>query len=116
VSGRGTTTSRNGTTSRCCTRASSGTGSPAIHMNTSSFHLARAFEKDVGLPPHVYLDMVRTQRARSLLDAGNPIADVAVAVGYADQSHLTHRFKRLLGITPGQYARERKIRQDCRIP
>ncbi len=82
----------------------------------SPFHLARAFEKDVGLPPHVYLEMVRTQRARSLLDAGNPIADVAVAVGYADQSHLTHRFKRLLGITPGQYARERKIRQNCSIP
>ncbi|MGH8186357.1 MAG: AraC family transcriptional regulator [Steroidobacteraceae bacterium] len=39
-----------------------------------------------------------------MLDRGSSIAEVALAVGYADQSHLTHRFKRLLGITPGQYA------------
>jgi AraC-like DNA-binding protein len=81
----------------------------------SAFHLARAFEKDVGLPPHVYLEMARHQRARQLLDAGHAIADVAVTVGYADQSHFAHRFKRFLGITPGQYMQGRERRVAGRI-
>jgi AraC family transcriptional regulator len=42
------------------------------------------------------------------------LAETAVAVGYSDQSHFTRRFKRFLGITPGQYRRESKIRQDER--
>lgn len=71
----------------------------------SPFHLARVFERQTGIPPHGYLERVRTAEARRLLDSGGPIADVALAVGYADQSHLTHRFKKLLGITPGQYLR-----------
>jgi AraC-like DNA-binding protein len=75
----------------------------------SSFHLARSFEREVGQPPHAYLDLVRIRQARALLDAGAGIADAASAVGYADQSHLTHRFKRLLGITPGQFARARHV-------
>jgi AraC-like DNA-binding protein len=78
-------------------------------VGLSPFHLARAFVHDVGAPPHVYLEMVRTRRARCLLERGASIADVALEVGYADQSHLTHRFKRHFGITPGQYARERKL-------
>ena len=36
----------------------------------------------------------------------------ALAVGYSDQSHLTRRFKKFMGITLGQYIREGKIRQD----
>ncbi|MGH9162192.1 MAG: AraC family ligand binding domain-containing protein, partial [Vicinamibacteraceae bacterium] len=73
----------------------------------SPFHLARAFAREVGLPPHVYLETVRIARARALLSRARPIAEVALDVGYADQSHFTHRFKRLVGIAPGQYLRER---------
>jgi AraC-like DNA-binding protein len=80
----------------------------AAAANLSPFHLARAFAREVGHPPHVYLDMIRVQHARALLAGGSSIAEAATAVGYADQSHLTRRFKRLLGITPGQFARERR--------
>jgi AraC-like DNA-binding protein len=73
----------------------------------SPFHLARVFEHEVGLPPHVYLETVRIARSRVLLESGRPIADVALDVGYADQSHFTHRFKRVMGMAPGQYVRER---------
>jgi AraC-like DNA-binding protein len=76
-------------------------------VGLSPFHLARAFEREVGLPPHVYLETVRIARARTLLDRGRPIAEVALDVGHADQSHFTHRFKRVVGITPGQYVRQR---------
>jgi len=50
--------------------------------------------------------------AQRLLIEGMPPAQVACATGFADQSHLTHRFKRCIGVTPGRYARQRKIVQD----
>jgi AraC-like DNA-binding protein len=77
----------------------------------SPFYFARAFRNTVGLPPHAYLEAVRIRKARELIDSGVAIADTAVAVGYADQSHFTRRFKRVLGITPGQFARDRRPRR-----
>jgi len=70
----------------------------------SRFHLLRVFRAETGLPPHEYLTQLRIERAKQLLSAGVPISNVAVAVGFSDQSHLTRRFKRLMGVTPGQYA------------
>ena len=69
----------------------------------SSFHLARAFSKVCGLPPHAYLESIRVQHARELLRSGTSVVDTALSVGYTDQSHFTHRFRRHTGITPGQY-------------
>jgi AraC-like DNA-binding protein len=81
-------------------------------VSLSPFYLARAFEREIGLPPHAYLEGVRIRKAREILDRGSDLVSAALAVGYSDQSHLTRRFKRFLGITPGQYIRESKIRQD----
>lgn len=69
----------------------------------SSFHLARAFSKVYGLPPHCYLESIRVEHARHLLRSGTSVVDTALSVGYTDQSHFTHRFRRHTGITPGQY-------------
>ena len=80
----------------------------------SRFHLARSFTAELGIPPHAYLESVRARHARALIAAGHPLADVALDVGYPDQSHLTRRFKRFVGMTPGQYAHDRKIAQDRR--
>lgn len=71
----------------------------------SRFHLVRAFAAQFGLPPHAYQIGLRVERARTLLRSGVPPADVALAVGFADQSHLTRHFKRVNGVTPGRYAR-----------
>ncbi len=76
----------------------------------SPYYFARSFEREVGIPPHSYLEGVRIRKARELLDCGEPIVNVALSVGYSDQSHFTHRFKRFLGITPGQYLLEGKAR------
>lgn len=76
--------------------------------NLSPFHLARVFRDEVGLPPHAYQTQARVGRARSLLLRGWPAARVAQETGFADQSHLIRRFKRLVGVTPGRYAEESK--------
>ena len=76
----------------------------AVHL--SSFHLARLFKQSVGVPPHQYLIQLRVNSARWLLSAGageRSLAEVASAVGFADQSHFTRHFKRVTGLTPRQF-------------
>jgi AraC-like DNA-binding protein len=74
-------------------------------VTLSPYYFARAFEKETGLPPHAYLESIRIVAAKRFLDQGLPIVETALSAGYADQSHLTRRFKRFLGVTPGQYSR-----------
>ncbi len=81
-------------------------------VSLSPYYFARSFEREIGLPPHAYLESVRIKKARELLDQGHTIVSAALLAGFGDQSHLTRRFKQFLGITPGQYVRESKIRQD----
>jgi AraC-like DNA-binding protein len=71
----------------------------------SAYHLIRVFRSETGLPPHAYLEQVRITRARQLLRKGNSIADVAFMTGFADQSHFSRHFKKMTGVTPGQYRR-----------
>ncbi|WP_067564849.1 AraC family transcriptional regulator [Nocardia acidivorans] len=67
--------------------------------------LISAFRRAYGLPPHAYLLRLRANHARRLLLAGGLPADVAVAVGFADQAHLTRICKRYFGVTPGAIRR-----------
>ncbi|QES04770.1 AraC family transcriptional regulator [Streptomyces venezuelae] len=68
-------------------------------------HLVRAFSRAFGIAPHQYLTARRLERARGLLLDGHPAGEVAVATGFYDQSHLSRSFKRLVGTTPGRFAR-----------
>lgn len=78
----------------------------AAAAGLSSFHLVRSFKKAVGLSPLAYRNQKRVMEARSRLLAGEPIAQVALDMGYADQSHLTRQFQRIVGISPGRYAQQ----------
>jgi transcriptional regulator GlxA family with amidase domain len=71
----------------------------------------RVFQQATGMTPHTYVLDVRIKRARQLLHQGQAIAQVAQATGFVDQSHFHKQFKRILGVTPGQY---RKFLQDPR--
>jgi AraC-like DNA-binding protein len=71
----------------------------------SRFQVYRDFQARYGMSPSTYLRQVRLRAARRLLAAGEPAARVAVAVGFADQAHLTRWFRRAYGITPAVYQR-----------
>jgi AraC-like DNA-binding protein len=71
--------------------------------NLSPSYLIRAFKQEYGLTPHAYLINCRIEFSRSQLRRGRPIADVALAAGFADQAHLQRSFKKLVAATPGQY-------------
>ena len=79
----------------------------ALATGMSPFTLLRAFRGQTGLPPHAYLNQLRVRVARRLLDGGVAPAEVAAEVGFADQAHLTRHFKRVMGVPPGAYQRER---------
>jgi AraC-like DNA-binding protein len=79
----------------------------AAMTGLSQFALLRAFRAQTGLPPHAYLNQLRVRQARLLLDGGRPPAEVAAQVGFADQAHLTRHFKRVVGVPPAAYQRER---------
>ena len=78
-------------------------GELATLVNLSPFHLLRAFRNQVGLPPHTYQNQVRVLQAKHLLQRGISCIDTALSVGFADQSHLSKHFKRIVGVPPGQY-------------
>ena len=82
----------------------------------SPYHLNRSFCRKIGIPPHVYQLQMRIARAKSALRKGSSIARVALATGFADQSHFTRVFKRLEGDTPAQFCRHSKNVQDTPQP
>ncbi|MEM9449514.1 MAG: AraC family transcriptional regulator [Cyanobacteria bacterium P01_E01_bin.6] len=84
----------------------------ATLVNMTPLRLLRTFRKHVGLPPHAYLNHVRVRQAKQLLAKGWAITDAAIETGFTDQSHLHRHFKKMLGVTPGQYARGCKNVQD----
>jgi AraC-like DNA-binding protein len=67
------------------------------------FRLLRAFQRATGLTPHAYQVQARIRAARVMLRRREPLADVAAAVGFADQAHMSRVFKQIMGATPGQY-------------
>jgi AraC-like DNA-binding protein len=77
----------------------------AAAAGLSRFRLVHAFVAAVGLPPHAYQLQLRIERARQLLQDGLPAAQAAVDLGFVDQAHFIRHFKKIMRVTPGQYAR-----------
>ena len=78
----------------------------AEQVHFSRYYLLHTFRNATGMPPHQYLESVRIQAAQRLLTEGQPLAQVAQQVGFASQSHFTQRFKQIIGVPPGAYARQ----------
>jgi AraC-like DNA-binding protein len=84
-----------------------------VHWNP--FYLLRVFRKEVGLPPHAYLETIRIREGQRLLKQGFSLANTAYQTGFSSQSHFTTTFKRLIGVTPGHYAEQVNILKDSRF-
>ncbi|MCC6234267.1 MAG: helix-turn-helix transcriptional regulator [Verrucomicrobiales bacterium] len=79
----------------------------AQEAGLSLFHFARCFKDSTGLSPHRYLVQCRVDRARELLiSRKHTTSDIAVQVGFCDQSHLTLHFRRVFGVTPKQFRQQ----------
>lgn len=78
----------------------------AEHVAMSKFHFIRRFKQSTGHSPYQYLLMLRLDEARRLVTAGDlPLAQVAAATGFADQSRFTAMFRRRFGTTPAALRR-----------
>lgn len=76
----------------------------AAVVGVSQSHFSRLFKQSMGLTPYQYVIQCRVERARLLFQRGDfTITQIALLVGFADQSHLTYHFKRLVGVTPKQF-------------
>lgn len=65
--------------------------------------LLRAFTKSKGLTPYRYLETIRIEEAKKLLEQGSPPIEVAMRTGFSDQSHFSHYFNQFIGVSPGVY-------------
>lgn len=77
----------------------------AREAGMSRYHFVRAFRQAFGMTPHAWQLDARVNRARSLIDQGATLAELALSLGFADQSHFQRIFKQRVAVTPGQYQR-----------
>jgi len=72
----------------------------------SKSHFSRAFKQSVGSSPMAYVSARRVERAKlMMISTRERLSDIALACGFADQSHLNRYFRRIVGITPGVWRR-----------
>jgi AraC-like DNA-binding protein len=69
----------------------------------SRIHATRLFANAYGMAPHQYLNALRVLRAKQLIASGSPLAEAATDAGFADQAHMSKRFQRAWGLSPGRY-------------
>jgi AraC-like DNA-binding protein len=75
----------------------------AARAGLSHRQLQRRFERELGMPPRVYLRLVRFRGAMYAVQAGAaPLADTAAARGYVDQAHMAREFRELAGMAPSK--------------
>lgn len=85
----------------------------ATACGVSGGYLIRAFRMSTGLPPYKWLQRRRVAVAMELLSGtAQPASSIAVACGFADQSHLTRVFQRVVGMPPGAYRRVHGVGAD----
>ncbi len=85
--------------------ASALAGGTAADTGFSRRWLSQRFKEQIGVSPKAYARLLRFQRVVQRVAAGRRIewADVAADLGFADQAHLTHEFRRFSGLTPAAF-------------
>ena len=80
-------------------------------VNLSPYYLIRCFRQQVGCAPHQYQRHWQLMQAKRALGqySGQPLAAIATAHGFYDQSHFNRAFKKTYGVTPGQYQKGNSV-------
>jgi len=84
----------------------------AREVNLNERYLISLFKRASGISPCQFQLGVRAERARNLIVADRPLADVAMSTGFADQSHLNRDFKKFFGVTPSAFRKACTIYAD----
>jgi AraC family transcriptional regulator len=72
----------------------------------SCSHFSQAFRRTVGCPPHQWLLSQRIERSKELmLNSDQPLREIALNTGFADQSHFTRVFSRIVRTSPAAWKR-----------
>lgn len=77
----------------------------AAEVGLTREHLIRTFTRATGSPPYAWHLQARLAEGRRRLRRGTPVADVAHALGFADQAHFHKHFRAAYAMTPGRYRR-----------
>jgi transcriptional regulator GlxA family with amidase domain len=84
----------------------------AKRAELSSRHFARLFRSELGITPAAWVESIRVEAARQMLESGRAAPkQVAVKCGFADADTLRRAFSRLVGVTPAEY-RKRYARPE----
>jgi AraC family transcriptional regulator len=79
----------------------------AADFDLSVSHFSRAFRVSTGLPPHQWLLRQRVNTAKQLMSVRDlPLSEIAISVGFANQSHFTRVFSSAVGVSPAAWRRE----------
>jgi transcriptional regulator GlxA family with amidase domain len=80
----------------------------ADRVHRSKYHFARVFRDEVGIAPWAYVVETRLRTARILLDTRPDLSltEIALQAGFYDQPHFNRVFKKVEGITPGEYRKD----------
>lgn len=78
-----------------------------VHIN--KYYLGELFKRETGFTIHQFIINKRILKAQKLLQSGYNVTEVTESVGYSNESHFIRTFKKLVGITPKQYAISHRI-------
>ncbi|MDE1177537.1 MAG: AraC family transcriptional regulator [Edaphobacter sp.] len=75
----------------------------SVRACVSPYHLAHTFTKFIGLSPLAFQARARLLKSRTLISEGSSLIDVALSLGFSDQSHFGRHFKSVYAMTPSEY-------------
>jgi transcriptional regulator GlxA family with amidase domain len=79
------------------------TGKLAARANLSPRHLTRLFHTELGTTPAKYVELIRFDAAKAMLDSGHSVTETAQRSGYGSSESLRRSFIHHLGVSPRAY-------------